>query len=430
MIITSISCANNYSITNTLLQLVAYCNKEIEYDELILYLYFYENENKKGEYFLNEEYKNMIKTQTLFRWTALENSGNERKIKYHYKKSFDKNYQEDKNKIKILNNYIHIKFYRFIKYNNEKCELGLTAKEYTYLFNIFDLIYKYSINPNDKTDELNTIFNKLEGLKKKRLLKLITEFNYPIYNAIKPFFEELIKSGDKLFSDILLKRFINIIQNMPKDKPFTSLGFYCCDISTNFSSIIKRILDGYEYNIIAIDEFNIETLRLNSDVNSEDYNNYIYFFKSQNKSISFLIYELNINEENNMNNNINTYKNKIFYKLLKRILTKDNDEPVKLYKKIGIPSFKYYIGMEKYNLPENKIADYEVLDGNDWFNFCIENNNKELLFSLPEGQIINEDIKIINNSFIIAIINPELTVDYQIPALNIYYINKNCWNKT
>ena len=131
-----------------------------------------------------------------------------------------------------------------------------------------------------------------------------------------------------------------------------------------------------------------------------------------------------------MNNNINTYKNKIFYKLLKRILTKDNDEPVKLYKKIGIPSFKYYIGMEKYNLPENKIADYEVLDGNDWFNFCIENNNKELLFSLPEGQIINEDIKIINNSFIIAIINPELTVDYQIPALNIYYINKNCWNKT
>ena len=177
LIITSISCANNYSITNILLQLVAYCNKEIEYDELILYLYFYENENKKGEYFLNEEYKNMIKTQTLFRWTALENLGNERKIKYHYKKSFDKNYQEDKNKIKVLNNYIHIKFYRFIKYNSEKCELGLTTKEYTYLFNIFELIYKYSQKPNDTKDELSAIFNKLEGLKKKRLLKLITEFN-------------------------------------------------------------------------------------------------------------------------------------------------------------------------------------------------------------------------------------------------------------
>ena len=110
-------------------------------------------------------------------------------------------------------------------------------------------------------------------------------------------------------------------------------------------------------------------------------------------------------------------------------MTKDNDEPIKLYQKIGIPSFKYYIGMEKYNLPENKIADYEILDGNDWFNFCIENNSQELIFSFSEDNIINEDIKIINNNFFIAIINPELTVDYQIPALNIYYINKNCWIK-
>ena len=33
----------------------------------------------------------MIKTKTKFKWTALENSGNERKIKYHYKKSFSSN---------------------------------------------------------------------------------------------------------------------------------------------------------------------------------------------------------------------------------------------------------------------------------------------------------------------------------------------------
>ena len=431
LVITSISCANNYSITNILLQLVEYCNREIEYDELILYLYFYENVNKKGEYLLNEEYKNMIKTKTLFKWTALENSGNERKIKYHYKKSFDKNYKE-KDSIKILNNYIHIKFYRFIKYNTGKCQLGLTTKECTYLFNILDLIYKYNINFDDKTEELNMIFTKLEGLKKKRLLKIITEFNYAICNLIKPFFEELSKSEDKLFSNILLKRFIGLLQNLPKDQPFNSLGFYCCDISTNFSSIIKGRINSYEYNIISIEEFNIETFRLNNDINNEEYNNYIYFFKSQNKSISFLIYELNLNEENNINvNNIINieYRNKLFYKLLKRILTKDNDEPVKLYKKIGIPSFKSYIGLEKESLIMNKFADYEILDGNDWFNFCIENNSEDNLFSFPEENIINEDIKIINNSFIIAIINPELTVDYQIPALNIYYINKNTWIK-
>ena len=431
LMITSISCSQNYSIINTLLQLVEYCNKNLEYDELVLYLYFYQDENKKGEYLLNEEYKNMIKTKTLFKWTALENSGNERKIKYHYKKNFDKNYIENKNSVKILNSYIHIKFYRYIKYKTGKCLLNMTPKDYTYLFNIFELIYKYNINVNDPKDELNSIFAKLQGLKKKRLLKLIFEFNYPICSTVKPFFEELGKSEDKLYSDILFKRFLGILKNIPKDSVYNSLGFFCCDISTNFSSIIKRKMNGYEYNIISINEFNIETFRLNNEINNEDYNKFIYFFKSQNKSISFLIYELDLNEEKNIND-IN-YKKNMFYKILKRILTKDNDEPVKIYKKIGIPSFKCYIGVEKENdINVNKIADYDILDGNDWFNFCIENNNEDNLFSFPEQNINNEDnndIKIINNSFIIAIINPELTVDYQIPALNIYYINKNCWNK-
>ena len=431
LMITSISCSQNYSIINTLLQLVEYCNKNLEYDELVLYLYFYQDENKKGEYLLNEEYKNMIKTKTLFKWTALENSGNERKIKYHYKKNFDKNYIENKNSVKILNSYIHIKFYRYIKYKTGKCLLNMTPKDYTYLFNIFELIYKYNINVNDPKDELNSIFAKLQGLKKKRLLKLIIEFNYPICSTVKPFFEELGKSEDKLYSDILFKRFLGILKNIPKDSVYNSLGFFCCDISTNFSSIIKRKMNGYEYNIISINEFNIETFRLNNEINNEDYNKFIYFFKSQNKSISFLIYELDLNEEKNIND-IN-YKKNMFYKILKRILTKDNDEPVKIYKKIGIPSFKYYIGVEKENdINVNKIAEYDILDGNDWFNFCIENNNEDNLFSFPEQNINNEDnndIKIINNSFIIAIINPELTVDYQIPALNIYYINKNCWNK-
>ena len=69
------------------------------------------------------------------------------------------------------------------------------------------------------------------------------------------------------------------------------------------------------------------------------------------------------------------------------------------------------------------------MDGDDWFDFCIENNSNECLFSFPEPKNINENVKIIENSFVMAILNPDLTVDYHIPALNIYYINKNCWIK-
>ena len=431
LIITSISCSNNYSITKTLLQLVDYCDREIEYDELILYLYFYQSETNKGEYILNEEFQNIIKTQTKFKWTALENTGNERKIKYHYKKSFSQDkgmINPNTNIIKMVKNYTQIRFYRFIKYNKTSSERGLNAKDHTFLFNVLNLIFKYGKEPDNKDDELNIMFTKISGLKKKRLLKMITEFNYVIYNKLNAFIEELGKNEDKKFSEILFKRFLPLIQNMEKNKFF---GLYYCDISTNFSSIFKKRINNYEYNIISIKDLNIEVFRLSNEQTNDDFNNYLYFFKSENESISFILYELNSIEEKGMENidENSNYKNDLFNKLLKRILTKDNEEPVKYFKKIGIPSFRYHPALEKESTNQYKIIDYEVLDGDDWFDFCIENNNNENLFSFPERNIINDDVKIIENNFVIAIINPDLTVDYHIPALNIYYINKNCWIK-
>ena len=426
LMITSISCSNNYSIIETLLQLVDYCNREIEYDELILYLYFYQSETNKGEYLLNEEYKNMIKTQTKFRWTALENTGNERKIKYHYKKTFSSNkiLPMQNNLISIVKNYTQIRFYRFVKYNSTICDKGLNSKDYTFLFNVIDLILKYGNND----EELKAMFSKISGLKKKRLLKMITEFNYIIYNKVNGFVEQLAKNEDKKFSEILFKKLIPLLQNMNKNQ---FLGLTYTDISTNFSSIFKKLINGYEYNIISISELNIEVFRLSNEKKNEDYENYLYFFKSENESISFILYELNnLNEKEMENNNANNnYKNILFNKLLKRILTKDNEDPVKYYKKIGIPSFRYHPKFEIENIKENKLADYDIIDGDDWFDFCIENNNNANLFSFPEHNIINEEVKIIENSFVMAIINPDLTVDYHIPALNIYYINKNCWIK-
>ena len=234
--ITSISCSNNFSIINTLLQLVEYCDREIEYDELILYLYFYQSETNKGEYILNEEYQNMIKTQTKFKWTALENTGNKRKIKYHYKKSFSNSNKNImiKNNINIVKNYTQIRFYRFIKYNKTHCEKGLNAKENTFLFNVIDLILKYGKEPTNNDDELNIMFSKITGLKKKRLLKMITEFNFVIYNKVNAFVEELGKNEDKKFSKILFKRLVPFINNI---KTSQHLGLCYTDISRNFSSI-------------------------------------------------------------------------------------------------------------------------------------------------------------------------------------------------
>jgi hypothetical protein len=258
---------------------------------------------------------------------------------------------------------------------------------------------------------------------------MITEFNYAIYNKLNVFAEELGKNENEIFSEVLFKRFLPLIQNLKKN---TFLGLYYCDISTNFSSIFKKKVNNYEYNIISNTDLNIEVFRLSNEQNNEDFNNFLYFFKSENESISFILYELNSFEETKMesNDNVNEiYKNELFNKLLKRILTKDNEEPAKYFKKIGVPSFRYHPTLEKENENQYKITDYEILDGDDWFDFCIENNNNENLFSFPEKNIINENVKMIDNSFVIAIINPDLTVDYHIPALNIYYISKNFWIK-
>ena len=431
LMITSISCSSNYSIIKTLLLLVAYCDREIEYDELVLSLYFYQSETEKDKYILNEEYQKMIKTQTKFRWTALENTGNERKIKYNYRKEFALNKNVMMPNIykakKIVKDYTQIRFYRFIKYNQTSCGRGLSAKEYTFLFNVINLVLIYGKDPNNNDDELNILFSKISGLKKKRLLKMISEFNSVFYNRLNLFVEELGKNENKIYSEVLFKRFLPYFGKIEKDK---FLGLSACDISTNFSSIFKKRINGFEYNIISIDNFDIEVFLLSNEKNIEDFN-YLYFFKSENESISFILYELSPSSEKEIESSGNdNYKNDLFNKILKKILTKDSEEPAKLYKKIGIPSFRYHPTFQKENIEKYKFSDCEILDGDDWFDFCIENNKNDSLFSFPEQNNNNEnDTKIINNGFAIGIINPDLTVDYHIPALNIYYISKNCWIK-
>jgi hypothetical protein len=238
--------------------------------------------------------------------------------------------------------------------------------------------------------------------------------------------EELGKNENKVFSEVLFKRFLPHFEKIDKDK---FIGLSYCDISTNFSSIFKKRINGFEYNIISINNFNIEVFLLSNEKNNEDFN-YLYFFKSENESISFILYELSPSSEKEIESSGNdNYKNELINKILKKILTKDSEEPAKLYNKIGIPSFRYHPTFKKEDINQYKFSDCEILDGDDWFDFCIENNNNENLFSFPEHNIINNEVKIIENSFVISIINPDLTVDYHIPALNIYYINKNCWIK-
>ena len=76
----------------------------------------------------------------------------------------------------------------------------------------------------------------------------------------------------------------------------------------------------------------------------------------------------------------------------------------------------------------------EVLFEEENLEFCCENGiNNEIKYSfgidLNGNKDENMDIKIIRNNFILAVLNPDLVLDYHFPSMNIFYIDKSKWKK-
>ena len=155
---------------------------------------------------------------------------------------------------------------------------------------------------------------------------------------------------------------------------------------------------------------------------SDDENDLIFFTKSEDEKISFIFYEL----KKNVNEDIKIYFNLV----LRKILTKDSEEHYKSYNKICIPSFHYKNNIKNED-NKDKYISYDILDCEENFDFCLENiNNKNIKFCYPFNDVEKrDDIKVIKNNFIVAVINQDLILDYGIPAMNVYYIDKNCWIK-
>ena len=80
------------------------------------------------------------------------------------------------------------------------------------------------------------------------------------------------------------------------------------------------------------------------------------------------------------------------------------------------------------------IIKNEVLSQEEKLEFCQENNiNNDIKFSfeidLNKNGKENNDIKIIKNNFVLAVLNPDLVLDYHLPSMNIFYIDKSMWKK-
>ena len=438
LVITSISCSTGVKISEILINLIDFCEKEeIFYDSIEVNLYYMKKE--EGNFVLDEGLEKEIKSEAKFKWVRLENDEKKRKIKYHY---IPNNIVTNKEN-SILNNLninhldncsrcaILLNNYLLIKYAQENGINDISMLEHSKLYFILYLLNNYFLlnesNDDFKKDKENILSN-LKGLKLKKIVRILSEYNNAILTNISEFRNDYL-SNDNYNID-LLNYFVDIIEKNENKNDSNNLDnnicLNFCNICTNFSNIIKVEIEEYEYNIISMNDFIIEVF--NIDNNDKEV---IYFTKSEIENLSFIFYE----QTENKSNIDEEYIKILFNKILKKILLKDSEEPIKSYKKLAVPSFSYQKKISDKNNGEEdklKIIDFQMLDCNESFDFCIENipnNNTKFSFPLDKNIIENNQIKVIKNNFVVAVLNPDLILDYHLPSLNIYYIEKEYWIK-
>ena len=429
LVITSISCKKGQKLSNVLKQLIKFCDENnIIYDSIEIDLNYIKKED--GSYFLDKDLEKEIKSETKFKWVRLENNGEKRRIKYHYIKNKNTDNNNNIENTSYINS-IYLNSYVLIKFFEEKGLNDITSLEYSKLYFIIDLLKKYYLiedSPNNQ--DIENIVANLKGLKLKKIVRMLSDYNNAIQTNIINFKDDYCMND--YYNMEYLNNFIDIL-NKSKLNQSDIVCLNYCNVITNFSSIIKKEIDGYEYNIISMDNYIVEVFNLNEENNTS--NDLLYFTKSEIENISFIFYEFNLDENNN-NNCLNNNKIKsIFNKILKKILVKDSEEPIKSYKKIAIPTFKYENKItEGKNNNNFDLIKNEVLSQEEKLEFCQENNiNNDIKFSfeidLNKNGKENNDIKIIKNNFVLAVLNPDLVLDYHLPSMNIFCIDKSMWKK-
>ena len=465
--ITSISCSRRYKISKLLLKLIDFCkNKEISFDSIEINLYYIKNE--EGKFILDNELEKEIKSEAKFKWIRLENDGEKRKIKYHY---LSNNIITNKENSIINNNFldlncnnrssINLNNYVLIKYYQENGINNISMIEHCHLFFIIKLLKNYFLLGDNEEKEIHNILENFKGIKLKKIIRILSEYNDILETNSNDFKKDYCSNDN--YNMELLYTFLEIIEkNKNQNEKESILFLNFNNIFTNFNNIIKIEIDNYEYNIISMKDYIIEVFKINDDTNNNDefdegnINNFniyenndnniniyqnnpnesqkekelLYFTKSENENISFIFYEIKENNNNIINDN---YVKFLFNKVLKKILVKDSQEPIKSYKKICIPSFSY----KKRNTDNNpndklKLIECDILDCNETFDFCIEKLSfNDIKFSFPLNNNVedNDEIKIIKNNFVVAVINNDLILDYHLPSMNIFYINKDAWIK-
>ena len=437
--ISSISCLNESQFSDILINTIDFCKEFFYYENIILQLYYL---NKNGQFILYTDLEKIIKNEAKFKWINMENDGINRKIKYKIINT-NMNYGNEFN-----NNIMNLKTVNIIGYETDK---NYKTKDIRQLYFINDFSinylllemigqknYKVHDNKNDGNNYINMLMNKITF---KKINNLCGDFLLSQIGEVSEI-KKFIKENENVFNN-------NEIIKKIDERIFHELYFSLAIININnsFKNIIKRKYNGYIYNILFNDQISEFTIK---DKNNNDMK--FYLIKSCEQNTSIIIYELKKNEtlediikmlinkdEKNHEKNISEVFNNLFAKVTQK--------PNKINKNIYIPSFKILLSQIAFR--PSVFSDVMLENDQNKYKINCLNFIEELTFGVDEPFILQQNLIdldnfglhndildnfegniIIDNDFIINVVDNDLIFELQIPTVSTFIVKRKYWIKS
>ena len=428
--ISSISCINESIFSDILINTIDFCEEFFYFENIILELYYL---NKNGQFILYSDLEKIIKNNAKFRWVNMENDGINRKIKYKYV-----NNNINKNSFEFTNNIINLNTINIIGYEEEKNFKFSDIRNLSFIndfsinYLLLEMIGQNNFKVNNKRNNGNNFINSL--IKKatfKKMNQLCSNFLVSQLgedSEIKNFFKE---NQSFLSNNELIEK---IDERIYYELYFSSA---IININNSFKNIIKIKYKGYMYNILFNDQINEFSIK---DNNNEDMK--FYLIKSSDQNISIILYEFKKGEtlddiKKLLFNSKNENQEKNISEVFKDIFSQVTQKPTKTNKNIYIPSFKIFSKNITFrpSVFSDVILENEKINKNYKIN-CL-NYIEELTFGEDESFLIKQNVMdfdedlgeniIIENDFIISIVDNDLIYELQIPTISAFLVQKCQW---
>ena len=378
-------------------EMLNFIKSNLPYTEISITLYYIKDENENLQ--INKEILSFLKNELQFQWANVENSLNQERSQ----ELIFINPSEEEKKKSNLENIMYLESMSLVTFSKEKKTSLINYDKYINTFSITAIIFALANNEEIKMDNSNLWdINALKTDYLRNLVQITTNNNNISNVELSSKFdttEMLYQENSNQYFDAFTLNFV------PK---FTN------QLSINLNSFLYNRIEG------KISEL-VEPLTGAK----------IYLIPTDDGTNGLLICEMNSKMKNELvDNGINFYEK--FYQLcLKNTNTPSVPENTTA---IYIPSFSINSHLVAESISEMEgivIKDKEnnqlYLSGIDEYfdvNFGADQNTKISFDVKPaEGDIV------ISDTFIFGVMNGKVMMNFHVPAIQLFMVTKDHWNK-